>query len=90
MPAELVPLLQSLRRVLWRHGHIAGERLQHAIDAEGNHQVSLALRRDEVCWEPPPVRAKPLNSLGPRVPGLSGGPSGETPTRTETIGGPKK
>jgi hypothetical protein len=72
MPAELAPLLQSLRRVLWKHGHIPGERLEHAVDPDGNHRLCLALGRDEVCWDPPPIRAKPLNTLGPRIPGSIG------------------
>ncbi len=67
MPAELNHLLQSVRRVLWKHGNIPGERLQHEVDVNGNHRLVVTLRRDEVLYDPP-ARAKPLNTLGPRVP----------------------
>ena len=68
MPAEVSRLLDSLRRVLWKHGNIPRERLVHAVDVNGQHTIELKLRRDEVI-DDRQVRAKPLSRLGPSTPG---------------------
>jgi hypothetical protein len=68
MPANLNTLMATIRRSLWRHGNILGERLRHVIDENGNHHLLLTLMKGEVDYHPPPdySRAKPLRTpLGP-------------------------
>jgi hypothetical protein len=69
MPPEVTRLLKSLRLVLWKNGNIAGERLRHDVDVNGNHRLEVTLRHDEVVDDRPIVRAKPLNKYGSSTPG---------------------
>jgi len=52
-------LIVSIGRIAWKHG--THERVQHEIDADGNHRIVVTVPSNLAEWEPPHALAGPTS-----------------------------
>jgi hypothetical protein len=51
---NIVRLIESIRRVMWRHGAVAGDRIDHRVDERGDHHLEITIPAELAEYEPTP------------------------------------
>jgi len=59
---NILRLVESLRRALWRAGFLAPERLRHEVTPSGDHHLELTIKREEADYQAPTLNV--ARSLG--------------------------
>jgi len=54
---KIKALIDSISRIAWKHG--TQEKVQHEIDADGNHRIIVTVPKVLAEWEPPHPLAGP-------------------------------
>jgi hypothetical protein len=50
-------LIRSIGRLAWKHG--THERVEHVVDADGNHAITIRVPKLLAEWEPPQALTSP-------------------------------